>query len=84
MSCSHVICDSGVNANTIVGIAYGAISITIASANLFLEYRKFRDTNRRGMFTTSMVTATADATWTNNLTSMRGQRRGTAWPGGAK
>ena len=33
---------SGVDANTVVGIVYGTISITIASVQLFFEYQKYR------------------------------------------
>jgi len=61
MSCPHATSESGVSAITIVGVAYGAVSITIASANLFLEYRKFCKANDRGMSHAQRTKAIASA-----------------------
>jgi hypothetical protein len=40
--------DNGVNANTIVGIVYGTLTLVIASTQLFFEYQKYRSASGNG------------------------------------
>jgi hypothetical protein len=49
---------SGVNTNTIVGIVYGTISISIMSIQLFFEYKKYRQLNRSGECPASLLRTT--------------------------
>jgi hypothetical protein len=46
---------SGVNANTIVGNVYGTISISMMAVQLFFEYKKYRQPNRSGECSASLL-----------------------------